>query len=105
MCGNVNDRIDLMVRTGADSISVDQKVDMLRAKRVASEAGVCVMGNLDPVKIGQGSPEEIKLGALDLISNFSGGGLILSSGCILSYAPLENVRAMVEASRAGRMGA
>ncbi|VUT26233.1 MAG: methylcobamide:CoM methyltransferase [Candidatus Methanolliviera sp. GoM_oil] len=102
ICGDVSDRLDLMARTGVDAISIDQKVDILYAKRVTHDfLGVCLMGNIDPVGIlQQGTPNDVKREAIRCINKGEhGGGYVLASGCVLPVVSQENVEAMVKVAK------
>jgi uroporphyrinogen decarboxylase len=101
ICGNVNDRLDLMANTGPDAISVDEKVDLARAKSLVGDK-VCIMGNISPgVTLLQKTPKDVEEECkIALEKAMAGGGFVLASGCIVpAAAPGENIAAMVEAVR------
>lgn len=98
ICGNVNDRLEVMANTGADAISVDEKVDLARAKSLIGNR-VCIMGNISPgVTLLQKTPKDVEEECkVALEKAMAGGGFVLASGCIVPAAvPPENILAMVE---------
>ncbi|HID18931.1 TPA: hypothetical protein EYP27_05270 [Candidatus Bathyarchaeota archaeon] len=97
ICGNVNDRLDLMASTGVDAISVDEKVDLAKAKELIG-GQVAIMGNLSPGKtLLSGKQEDVERESKQAIDAAAkGGGFILASGCLTAAAmPPENVETMV----------
>ena len=97
ICGDTNDRLDLMVKTGADAISIESKVDLAHAKRAIGDKA-CIMGNVNPMVLLMGSPEEVrKESRLCIKKAAENGGFILASGCGVNAAtPAENIQAMIE---------
>lgn len=101
ICGNVNDRLEIMANTGADAISVDEKVDLARAKALVGNR-VCIMGNISPgVTLLQKTPKDVEDECKAALEKaMAGGGFVLASGCIVPAAvPGENIAAMVEAAK------
>lgn len=101
-CGNIGDRLDLMVKTGTDGIdTLDPPplgtVDLEEAKETLSGKAF-IKGNIDPVNIllqadGDRLREDVKwrlqVGRL-------GGGYILSSACsVAPHTPPENLELLV----------
>ncbi len=99
ICGNVNDRLESMVNTGADAISVDEKINMAKAKALIG-GRVCLMGNVSPgVTLLSKTPQEVDEECRIAINSAKeGGGFVLAPGCLMPAAvPPENVLAMVNA--------
>ena len=97
VCGNSLPILELIVESGVNGISIDQKVDVGKAKeRVKGRA--CIIGNIDPVGIlVEGSPETVEAECKSVIEK---GVDILAPGCGLSpYTPTANLKAMVEAAK------
>ncbi|HRW10655.1 MAG TPA: uroporphyrinogen decarboxylase family protein [Caldilineaceae bacterium] len=98
ICGNSTNVLDLYAATGADLVEIDHAVDLRVAKaRIGDKVGL--VGNVDTVtELLQGTPETVRASAQRCIDQAGvGGGFLLGSGCIVPrYAPLANVRAMVE---------
>jgi uroporphyrinogen decarboxylase len=101
ICGKTGPILKKMVETGARILELDYLVDLGFAKNEVGKQ-VCIEGNIDPTSILlNGRPEDVERQAKECISKAGGGGgFILSSGCEVPFdTPLENVRAMVTASR------
>lgn len=96
ICGNTNDRVELIASIGVDALSVDQKND-LALNRESLGPKMCLIGNVDPTFLFPfGKPEEISKAAEKNIEDAGkDGAFILSSGCLVTMAPPENMRAMV----------
>ena len=99
ICGNTTDKIDLLVATGAECVSIDHKVDLGKAKSVfAGQA--CLAGNVDPVKVlDRGTRDAVERSSYDcLTAAAAGGGFMLMPGCdIPPSVPVENVEAFIQA--------
>ena len=100
ICGDVNDRLDLMRDTGADVLSVDFKVELRRAR--ATLAGqTAFAGNLDPVRVmlHADAKEVYRLACEAILNHRHDGNYILMPGCdIPPQTPLENVKALFRAA-------
>ncbi|MFA5384836.1 MAG: uroporphyrinogen decarboxylase family protein [Eubacteriales bacterium] len=104
ICGNITNRLDLIPESGADILSVDYKVDL---GKVRSRIGgrIAFAGNMNPVAVMQNAaPDEVKAACrLCLEQAGAGSGYVLMPGCdIPPGAPLENIRAMVQAAHSWR---
>ncbi len=105
-CGDIGDRLELMVATGIDGIdTLDPpplgSVDLADAKRRVGDQ-IFFKGNIDPVHtLLSKSREEVRRDALWRLEVGSpGGGHVLSSACSVSpRVPPENLAVLVEASR------
>jgi MtaA/CmuA family methyltransferase len=97
ICGDTNDRLESMYNTGVDCLSVDQKVDLVYARKVLGPKS-CILGNVDPsALLGFGKPEEVGKRAKECISEAGeNGAFILSSGCLTVNSPPENMKALVD---------
>jgi uroporphyrinogen decarboxylase len=104
ICGNITNRLDLIVEAGAHIVSVDYKVDLHDAK-AATAGRAAFAGNLNPVAIMQQSTPEGVVAAAQaaLASVGQDGNYILMPGCdIPPTTPIENVQALIETGRAWR---
>jgi [methyl-Co(III) methanol-specific corrinoid protein]:coenzyme M methyltransferase len=101
ICGGTDAIITSMVECGADAISVDQKNDLARTRQ---ELGpdILIFGNFDPYKIlVEGTPQQAAEAARTCLEN---GADAVWPGCdIWPTAPVENVRALVQAAEHRRM--
>ncbi len=106
ICGDTTDRLEGMVATGVDCLSLDSKVNMSEARNVLGD-NICLMGNLDPTSILVfGTPEDVEKESNHLMTSGPGkkGNYILSSGCTVPInAPPENIHAMVKAAKKFRL--
>ena len=104
ICGNITNRLDLIVEAGAHIVSVDYKVNLHDAK-AATAGRAAFAGNLNPVAIMQQStPEGVACAAQAALSAVGqDGNYILMPGCDLPpTTPIENVLALMETGRAWR---
>ena len=95
-CGRTNGTMHLLAASGADALSVDQTNDLARSREEVPD--VLLFGNLDPVGlISQGTPEEITEAVAGAVQS---GADAIWPGCDLYLqTPLENLRALVQASK------
>lgn len=95
VCGDTSDRLPLLRDTGADILSLDE-VNFGFARRALGNE-VILMGNVPTQLIHQGTAEVVKDAARKCLAD-AGPRMILSSACdVPRDAPIENVRAIVEA--------
>jgi MtaA/CmuA family methyltransferase len=91
MCHNCTPLVPLLVKTGAKSIGVDQKVDIRKVKESAREA-VSIVGNINPVDIMMKRPEELGNIAREVIE---AGVDVVAPGCgLLAQTPTVNILAL-----------
>ena len=98
ICGNITNRLDLIVESGAHIVSVDYKV-ALRDASAATAGRAAFAGNLNPVAVMQQStPEQVAAVAQAALASVGqDGNYILMPGCDLPpTTPLENVLALIE---------
>ena len=100
ICGNVENRLDLIAETGVDLVSLDYKVSLKKARDVFS-GRLAFAGNVDPVSVlRDGTTEKIKQTCRQCIEDAGNSGFILMPGCDISPStPLENIRTMINAAR------
>jgi [methyl-Co(III) methanol-specific corrinoid protein]:coenzyme M methyltransferase len=97
ICGNTNPIVELMVETGADAISVDQKNDVKSARERLGEDAV-ILGNVDPYNVlVKGTPDDVESAVKAVIS---AGVYGVVPGCdIWPEVPKENMTAFVESTK------
>ncbi len=95
-CGRTTGTMKLLAASGADALSVDQTNDLVQSRKELPD--VLLFGNLDPVGvISQGTPDEIRKAVASAVRS---GVDAIWPGCdFYPQTPLENLRALVEASR------
>jgi len=75
--------LERLAASGADVISLDNTVDMAEAKRRLTEAGypkIGIQGNLDPVTLRDGTPEEIKEATEKILAAAGNTGHVMNLG-------------------------
>ncbi|MDR1253281.1 MAG: uroporphyrinogen decarboxylase family protein [Treponema sp.] len=101
ICGNIEDRLDLLNGIGADLISVDYKVSLKKCREIFG-GKTAFAGNMNPVGVIQReSPEGVARACGRCISEAGEDpGYILMPGCdIPPSTPVENIRAMVHTGK------
>ncbi len=101
LCGWWDDRWDLIVKTGADILSLDSGYVNVDFKRAVQEIGdkVCLMGQVDVVQtIMQGSMAQIKKETREALEiGTKAKGYILSGACVVPKpTPKENFVAFID---------
>ncbi|HIV24593.1 MAG TPA: uroporphyrinogen decarboxylase family protein [Candidatus Scatomonas pullistercoris] len=104
ICGNADAILADMAQTGADMLEIDQKSSLRLAREVQQKYPVCILGNISPERLRNGTSAEIREltgAALDI---FQGEPrYILGPGCAMaSDTPEANVTAMLDAARMGK---
>ncbi|HWQ73987.1 MAG TPA: uroporphyrinogen decarboxylase family protein [Syntrophomonas sp.] len=101
ICGNTQNRLDLIADSGAQIMSLDYKVDLDLAKE-AFAGKIAFSGNLNPVDVVQnGSEDEIRRETLVCIDKVgTKSGYIVMPGCdIPPTTPLENLQTISKTVR------
>ncbi len=96
--GGYNTRLEVVTDFPKGSVVwwFDQ-TDMARAKKILGNK-FCVQGNVPSSLLVTGSPADVKAHCRQLIEDCgSGGGYILSAGCVAENPKLENLQAMLAA--------
>lgn len=106
VCGDTTDKLDVLVETGADCVSIDHKVDIAEAKHLF-RGRTCLAGNVDPVHVlMQGTMADVEAACRYCLDKAAaGGGFILMSGCdIPPTVPEENLRAFLRTAESWPVG-
>lgn len=105
ICGNIENRLDLIPQTGVSLVSIDYKVSIRKAREIFGTK-TALAGNLNPVDvIKDGKTEDIiSAGERCIADAGEGGGFVLMPGCDISPAtPFENVKTMIETAARYRL--
>jgi uroporphyrinogen decarboxylase len=103
ICGNSTKVLLDYVKTGADLIEIDAKVDLgFVVETIGNQTAIA--GNIDTVDILlKGNPASVRSAAKDCIQKTKGSRFILGSGCLVPRkTPLENLKMLVKAAREQR---
>ena len=103
ICGNIDDRIDIIANTNLDILSADHKVDIVRAAKILN-GRVIIGGNADPVSIIMDrTPDDVRMFYEDLIEKLDGYPYIIMPGCsVPTSTAIQNVLAMVQVAHANK---
>lgn len=93
--------LPVVVKTGADVLSVDWRVDLGELRKLAGPK-VAIQGNLDPAVL-FGPEEKIRRTTLDCVAALQGQGHILNLGHgILQHTPVENAKLFIETGQTAK---
>ena len=100
ICGDSTEILRMMAGTGASIISLDQCMDLRKARDVVGP-GVAIGGNIDPINVMWfGTPDDVREDVKRLLLENSNRRYILMTGCgIPPDTPLDNLLAAVRAAR------
>lgn len=100
VCGDATRNIESMCKTRPDSISIDENVDLLAAKKICDPYNVAIGGNIPLTSVMlHGNQQDNMKFVVDLLDSLpSKDNFILAPGCDMPYAtPIENVIAVAQA--------
>jgi len=99
VCGNATRNIEPMCKTAPDSISVDENVDLAKAKQISDRYKIVMGGNIPLTSVMlYGNQQDNMKTVVDLIDSVSLELLIISPGCDMPYdIPIENTLAVEQA--------
>jgi uroporphyrinogen decarboxylase len=93
VCGDATRNIEVMCKTGPDSVSVDENVDFLAAKKITDRYNVALGGNIPLTTVMlHGTQQDNMKYVIDLIDSMKDKrNLIIAPGCDMPYdVPVEN---------------
>lgn len=98
VCGDVTRNLEVMVETTADSICVDEQIDMANLRQLCAAENKSFGGNIKLTAVLLlGDENDAKMEVLDIFSKVGNKGFILAPGCDLPYAvPAKNLEAVAE---------
>lgn len=100
VCGDATKNIEVMCKTAPDSISIDENVDLVAAKKITDKYNVAIGGNipLTTVMLHGSQQDNMKL-VIDLLDQLEDKrNFILAPGCDMPYdVPVENTIGIVQA--------
>jgi len=98
VCGDVTRNLEVMVKTTADSICVDEQIDMANLRKLCAAENKAFGGNIKLTAVLLlGDEDDAKMEVLDIMEKSGTKGFILAPGCDLPYAvPVKNLQAVAE---------
>lgn len=100
VCGDATRNIDVMCQTKPDSISVDENVDIIAAKKITDQYNIVIGGNIPLTTIMlHGTQEDNMKYTIELMENInSPKNFIVAPGCDMPFnCPIENGIAVSQA--------
>lgn len=99
VCGNASKQIEEMCKMGPDGVSVDENVNLPKAKEITDKYNITIGGNIPlTTTMLHGNQEDNMKGVIDLIDSLDHFNLIVSPGCDMPYdTPVENTIACAQA--------
>lgn len=108
VCGDATKNIEVMCQTGPDSISVDENINLVKAKAITDRYNVAIGGNIPlTTRMLLGTQQDNMKFVVDLLDELqkpengvSAHNFILSPGCDMPYdVPVENTVGVLQAVR------
>ena len=108
VCGDATKNMDVMCQTGPDSISIDENIDLPKAKAITDRYNITIGGNIPlTTRMLLGSQQDNMKFVVDLLdtlrdpeSGLPPQNFILAPGCDMPYdVPVENVVGVLQAVR------
>lgn len=100
VCGDATRNIEVMCKTCPDSISIDENVDILAAKKITDQYNITIGGNIPLTTIMlHGNQQDNMKFVVDLLDSMEDKtNFILAPGCDMPYAvPVENTIGVAQA--------
>lgn len=99
VCGNATRQMDVMCKTGPDSISIDENVVMKSAKEITDRYNITIGGNIPLTTLMlHGTQQENMKYVVNMLDELSHDNLIIAPGCDMPYhVPPVNVIGVTQA--------
>lgn len=99
VCGNATRQIDVMCKTGPDSISIDENVVMKSAKEITDSYNIVIGGNIPLTTLMlHGTQQENMKFVVNMLDSLTHENLIIAPGCDMPYSvPAENTIGVAQA--------
>jgi uroporphyrinogen decarboxylase len=101
VCGDATKSIEVMCKTGPDSIAVDENLNMVTTKEITDRYNITLGGNIPlTTKMLLGNQQDNMKYVVDFLDSVDHHNLILAPGCDMPYdTPIENVVGCLQAVR------
>ena len=100
VCGTATSQIEVMCKMGPDGVSIDENVDLAKAKEITDQYNITIGGNIPlTTTMLHGTQEDNIKSVIDLLDSVKDKrNFIVSPGCDMPYAtPRENTIACAQA--------
>ncbi|MFV0502949.1 MAG: uroporphyrinogen decarboxylase family protein [Lachnospirales bacterium] len=99
VCGNAMRQIEVMCKSGPDSISIDENIVMSDAKAITDQHNIAIGGNIPLTTLMlHGTQQENMKYVINMIDTIDNKNLIISPGCDMPFAvPKENAIGIAQA--------
>ena len=99
VCGNATRQIDVMCKTGPDSVGIDDNCPLAETKKVTDSYNIAIGGNIPLAGIMLfGNPQDNMKSVIGILDSVDHNNFILSPGCDMPYdIPIENTIACTQA--------
>jgi uroporphyrinogen decarboxylase len=101
VCGDATKNMEEMAKTAPDCISIDENIDLARAKQITDRYNIAIGGNI-PLSstMLNGTQQDNMKYVLDLLDRVEHHNLVIAPGCDMPYdVPEENVIGVLQALR------
>ncbi len=101
VCGDATKNIEGMCKTGPDSLSIDENIDLPAVKQITDRYNITIGGNIPlTTRMLLGSQQDNMKFVVDLLEQIDTHNFILAPGCDMPYdVPVENTVGVVQAVR------
>ncbi|MEN8193965.1 MAG: uroporphyrinogen decarboxylase family protein [Bacteroidota bacterium] len=99
VCGDATKNLEVMCKTKPDSISIDENIDIVEAKKITDSYNVVISGNIPLTTVMLlGNQQDNQQFTIDLIEKLGAKNFILAPGCDMPYdVPQENIIGIAQA--------
>ncbi len=101
VCGDATKNIEVMCKTKPDCISIDENIDIAKAKQITDRYNIVIGGNIQlTITMLHGTQQDNMKAVVDIIDSCGIDNLVISPGCDMPYdTPIENTIACSQAVR------
>ncbi len=101
VCGDATKSIEVMCETTPDNISIDENVDIAKAKEITDRNNISIGGNIPlTTRMLLGTQQDNMKFTVDLMDNLDHYNWVISPGCDMPYdIPIENTVGVLQAVR------
>ncbi len=99
VCGDATKNLKVMCNTKPDSISIDENIDIVAAKKITDEHNIVISGNIPLTSVMLlGTQQDNQKYSIELMEKLGNKNFILAPGCDMPYdVPQENIVGIAQA--------